>query len=147
MAAQALVEVVHFSHVRPGEDRVGARWFHHAHQHQVLAADQVDAAQEAFPAWAAKKPRERAEILRKAFEIIIHEQCHAAVREAAAQAIAHAAHGDVAVVFDNQDGAQGLGVHRFLATFDLHRSPEAAALTRAVPAESKECIGRAEAWG
>lgn len=33
----------------------------------------VDAAQEAFPAWAAKKPRERAEILRKAFEIIMRD--------------------------------------------------------------------------
>lgn len=33
----------------------------------------VDAAQAAFPAWAAKKPRERAEILRKAFEIIMRD--------------------------------------------------------------------------
>src|SRR5258707_8717808 len=33
----------------------------------------VDAAQEAFPAWAAKKPRERAEILRKAFEVIMRD--------------------------------------------------------------------------
>jgi succinate-semialdehyde dehydrogenase/glutarate-semialdehyde dehydrogenase len=31
----------------------------------------VDAASDAFPGWAAKKPRERAEILRKAFELII----------------------------------------------------------------------------
>ncbi len=37
------------------------------------AKDAVDAAQEAFPAWAAKKPRERAEILRKAFEIIMRD--------------------------------------------------------------------------
>ncbi len=33
----------------------------------------IDAADAAFPAWAAKKPRERAEILRKAFEIIIRD--------------------------------------------------------------------------
>ncbi|HEY4141850.1 MAG TPA: NAD-dependent succinate-semialdehyde dehydrogenase [Pseudolabrys sp.] len=33
----------------------------------------VDAAQEAFPAWAAKKPRERAEILRKAYEVIMRD--------------------------------------------------------------------------
>jgi succinate-semialdehyde dehydrogenase / glutarate-semialdehyde dehydrogenase len=33
----------------------------------------VDAASEAFPAWAAKKPRERSEILRKAFELIIRD--------------------------------------------------------------------------
>ena len=33
----------------------------------------VDAASEAFPAWAAKKPRERGEILRKAFELIIRD--------------------------------------------------------------------------
>jgi len=33
----------------------------------------VDAADKAFPAWAAKKPRERAEILRKAFEIIMRD--------------------------------------------------------------------------
>src|SRR3954454_13671352 len=31
----------------------------------------VDAASDAFPAWAAKKPRERAEILRKAYEAIM----------------------------------------------------------------------------
>ena len=31
----------------------------------------IDAASDAFPGWAAKKPRERAEILRKAFELII----------------------------------------------------------------------------
>jgi succinate-semialdehyde dehydrogenase/glutarate-semialdehyde dehydrogenase len=31
----------------------------------------VDAAAKAFPAWAAKKPRERAEVLRKAFELIV----------------------------------------------------------------------------
>src|SRR5215213_643079 len=33
----------------------------------------VDAASEAFPAWAAKKPRERAEILRKAFELMMRD--------------------------------------------------------------------------
>ena len=33
----------------------------------------VDAASEAFPAWAAKKPRERGEILRKAFELIMRD--------------------------------------------------------------------------
>ncbi len=33
----------------------------------------LDAAQAAFPAWAAKKPRERAEILRKAYEVIMRD--------------------------------------------------------------------------
>src|SRR5207302_11049703 len=33
----------------------------------------VDAAAKAFPAWAAKKPRERGEILRKAFELIMRD--------------------------------------------------------------------------
>jgi len=33
----------------------------------------IDAAQEAFAGWAAKKPRERAEILRKAFELIVRD--------------------------------------------------------------------------
>src|SRR5215468_12011459 len=33
----------------------------------------VDAASDAFEGWAAKKPRERAEILRKAYEIIIKD--------------------------------------------------------------------------
>src|SRR3954466_8570569 len=33
----------------------------------------VDAASDAFPAWAAKKPRERAEILRKSFELIMRD--------------------------------------------------------------------------
>ena len=33
----------------------------------------VDAAQAAFPAWAAKKPRERAEILRKAYELTMRD--------------------------------------------------------------------------
>src|SRR5947199_6734353 len=33
----------------------------------------VDAAGGAFPAWAAKKPRERAEILRKAYELIMRD--------------------------------------------------------------------------
>ena len=33
----------------------------------------LDAADAAFPAWAAKKPRERGEILRKAFELIIRD--------------------------------------------------------------------------
>ena len=33
----------------------------------------VDAASAAFPAWAAKKPRERGEILRKAFELIMRD--------------------------------------------------------------------------
>ena len=34
----------------------------------------VDAAGDAFEAWAAKKPRERSEILRKAYELIIRDQ-------------------------------------------------------------------------
>ncbi len=33
----------------------------------------IDAADAAFPAWAAKKPRERGEILRKAFEVIMRD--------------------------------------------------------------------------
>ena len=33
----------------------------------------VDAASEAFPAWAAKKPRERGEVLRKAFELMMRD--------------------------------------------------------------------------
>ena len=33
----------------------------------------VDAASDAFPGWAAKKPRERAEILRKSFELIMRD--------------------------------------------------------------------------
>src|SRR5499427_10949760 len=33
----------------------------------------VDAASDAFPAWAAKKPRERGEILRKAFDLIMRD--------------------------------------------------------------------------
>jgi succinate-semialdehyde dehydrogenase/glutarate-semialdehyde dehydrogenase len=33
----------------------------------------IDAAQEAFDGWAARKPRERAEILRKAFELIVRD--------------------------------------------------------------------------
>jgi len=33
----------------------------------------LDAAEAAFPAWAAKKPRERGEILRKAFELIMRD--------------------------------------------------------------------------
>src|SRR5258705_9222223 len=33
----------------------------------------VDAASDAFPAWAAKKPRERGEILRKAYELIMRD--------------------------------------------------------------------------
>jgi succinate-semialdehyde dehydrogenase/glutarate-semialdehyde dehydrogenase len=33
----------------------------------------IDAASDAFAAWAAKKPRERAEILRKAFELIVRD--------------------------------------------------------------------------
>src|SRR5262245_28216372 len=33
----------------------------------------VDAAGVAFPAWAAKKPRERGEILRKSFELIMRD--------------------------------------------------------------------------
>ena len=33
----------------------------------------VDAASGAFPGWAAKKPRERAEILRKSFELIMRD--------------------------------------------------------------------------
>src|SRR6202521_2346481 len=38
----------------------------------ALAA--VDAASEAFPGWAAKAPRQRAEILRKAFELMMRDQ-------------------------------------------------------------------------
>src|SRR5271168_2709137 len=34
----------------------------------------LDAASAAFPAWAAKKPRERGEILRKSFELIMRDQ-------------------------------------------------------------------------
>ena len=34
----------------------------------------LDAANAAFPGWAAKKPRERGEILRKAYELIIRDQ-------------------------------------------------------------------------
>jgi len=33
----------------------------------------VDAASEAFPAWAAKKPRERGDVLRKAFELMMRD--------------------------------------------------------------------------
>ena len=33
----------------------------------------VDAASEAFPGWAAKKPRERAEVLRKSFELMMRD--------------------------------------------------------------------------
>src|SRR6202453_2092435 len=33
----------------------------------------LDAASAAFPAWAAEKPRERGEILRKAFELIMRD--------------------------------------------------------------------------
>jgi succinate-semialdehyde dehydrogenase / glutarate-semialdehyde dehydrogenase len=33
----------------------------------------VDAASEAFPGWAAKKPRERAEVLRKSFDLIMRD--------------------------------------------------------------------------
>src|SRR6202008_422335 len=33
----------------------------------------IDAAQGAFAAWAAKKPRERGEILRKAYELIMRD--------------------------------------------------------------------------
>src|SRR5690606_24405669 len=33
----------------------------------------LDAAQAAFPGWAARKPRERGEILRKAFELILRD--------------------------------------------------------------------------
>src|SRR6266852_1411324 len=33
----------------------------------------VDAAQDAFEGWAGRKPRERAEVLRKAYEVIIAE--------------------------------------------------------------------------
>src|ERR1700716_2095594 len=33
----------------------------------------VNAASDAFPAWAAKKPRERAEILRKSYELIMRD--------------------------------------------------------------------------
>jgi succinate-semialdehyde dehydrogenase/glutarate-semialdehyde dehydrogenase len=37
------------------------------------AADAVDAAQDAFGPWAARKPRERAEILRKAHELVMRD--------------------------------------------------------------------------
>jgi acyl-CoA reductase-like NAD-dependent aldehyde dehydrogenase len=37
------------------------------------AADAVDAAQDAFGPWAARKPRERAEILRKAQELVMRD--------------------------------------------------------------------------
>src|ERR1700681_778869 len=33
----------------------------------------LDAAQAAFPGWAAKKPRERGEILRKSYELIMRD--------------------------------------------------------------------------
>ena len=33
----------------------------------------IDAAQAAFPGWAAKKPRERGEILRKSYELIMRD--------------------------------------------------------------------------
>ena len=33
----------------------------------------VDAASDAFPGWAARKPRERGEILRKAFDLIVRD--------------------------------------------------------------------------
>src|SRR5919106_1768174 len=38
-----------------------------------VASAAVDAASAAFPGWAAKKPRERGEILRKAFELIMRD--------------------------------------------------------------------------
>src|SRR5450631_3630721 len=38
-----------------------------------VARAAVDAAQAAFGPWAAKKPRERGEILRKAYELIIRD--------------------------------------------------------------------------
>src|SRR3954471_1314091 len=34
----------------------------------------LDAAERAFPAWAAAKPRERGEVLRKAFELIMADK-------------------------------------------------------------------------
>src|SRR5262245_1224511 len=34
----------------------------------------LDAAEKAFPDWAARKPRERGEVLRKAFELIIAQK-------------------------------------------------------------------------
>jgi succinate-semialdehyde dehydrogenase / glutarate-semialdehyde dehydrogenase len=37
------------------------------------AAKAVDAAQDAFGPWAARKPRERAEILRKAHELVVRD--------------------------------------------------------------------------
>ena len=37
------------------------------------AADAIDAAQGAFGPWAARKPRERAEILRKAHELVVRD--------------------------------------------------------------------------
>ncbi len=45
-----------------------------ASANEADALKALDAAQAAFPAWAARKPRERAEILRKAFELIMADQ-------------------------------------------------------------------------
>ncbi|HEY0493455.1 MAG TPA: aldehyde dehydrogenase family protein, partial [Candidatus Dormibacteraeota bacterium] len=38
------------------------------------ALDAVDAASDAFRSWAARAPRERAEILRRAFELMMRDQ-------------------------------------------------------------------------
>jgi succinate-semialdehyde dehydrogenase/glutarate-semialdehyde dehydrogenase len=40
----------------------------------VDGAEALDAAERAFPEWAARKPRERAEVLRKAFELMMAQQ-------------------------------------------------------------------------
>ncbi len=45
-----------------------------ASANEADAMKALDAAHAAFPAWAARKPRERAEILRKAFELIMADQ-------------------------------------------------------------------------
>ncbi len=45
-----------------------------ASANEADAMKALDAAHDAFPAWAARKPRERAEILRKAFELIMADQ-------------------------------------------------------------------------
>jgi len=37
------------------------------------AKSAIDAAQDAFEGWAARKPRERGEILRKAFDLIMRD--------------------------------------------------------------------------
>jgi len=57
-----------FSVINPADESVLAQV---ADGTEADAQDAVDAAAEAQPAWAARSPRERGEILRKAFELII----------------------------------------------------------------------------